>query len=106
MVRADDCRGILGMTQHSDLLEEDAVAAAETRRSEPATEVVGAAASSREDELELGLRSIAVGLIAFVCALLLAEVLRTIARHTGERFARRHPILAELEWEARHHHRH
>lgn len=72
------------MAQHSDLQEGGAVAAA-------------------EDELELGLRRIALGLIAFACALLLAEVFRTIARHAGERFARRHPILTELEWEARHH---
>ena len=78
------------MTQHSDLEEGDAAGAA----------------SSLEDELEVGLGRIAAGLIALAGALRLAEVIRTIARHAGKRLAARHPLLAELEWEARHHHRH
>ena len=79
------------MTEHSDLEEGDSDLQE------------GDAVAAAEDELQLRLRWIAVGVIAFACALLLTEVLREMARHIGEGLARRHPILEEIEWEARHH---
>jgi hypothetical protein len=53
------------------------------------------------EQLELGLRLI-MGLVGLVGAIVLVEVLARAARRTSVRVSQRHPILAELYWEARH----
>ena len=79
------------MTEHSELPEGDAVAAADDELD---------AVAAADDEIQLRLKWIAVGVIAFACALLLSEVVREFAKHIGEGLARRHPYLREIEWEA------
>jgi len=70
----------------------------------PLSETVAAVLSDGEEELDAALMKIVLGLIGLAFALLVAEVLSRFARSTSDRIARRHPVLAELGWQARHRH--